>query len=192
MSSASIHCLVWPRTTCLAFARAARSADPVRSIAALSSSLIIVSLSMTACADSAASLSTALATPAHVAPMATDAATCTPSRMPPEAISGRPHPLHSWSETGEGMPQSKNVSPMPVLTSSSTFMARYSSTAEKLVPPMPAMSMPRMPMPFSLSATSREIPAPVSLTMMGYSCASDLMASRTPLALVSPSGCTTS
>ena len=57
---------------------------------------------------------------------------------------------------------------------------------------MPAMSMPWMPIPLSLSETSREIPAPVSFTMMGYSLASSLMASRTPLAFVSPSGWTTS
>ena len=78
---------------------------------------------MTACADSVAALSTAFATPAHVAPIAMDAATWTPSSIPPDAISGSPHPRASTSDTGDGIPQSKNVSPMLVLTLSSTFMA---------------------------------------------------------------------
>ena len=84
---------------------------------------VAVGTALTASADWVASLSMMLATPADDAPMAIAAATCIPSRIPPDAMSGSPHPLHCQRETGDGMPQSKNVSPMHVLTVSSASMA---------------------------------------------------------------------
>ena len=81
-------------------------AEPVRNIAALNSSLIVISFFFTASADSIASARIPFAVPAQDAPITIDLATSSPDLIPPEDMSGS-DVFTVPNTTGVGIPQSK-------------------------------------------------------------------------------------
>ena len=97
--------------------------DPVRNIAAFSSSITARSSVTTASAETFAASSIGFAMPAIVAPRAIPFAASSPLRMPPVATSGRPTSARRI-EAGVGIPQFQNVAPRRSFSVEASFRAR--------------------------------------------------------------------
>src|SRR4030042_22770 len=78
-------------------------------------------------------------------------------------------PLNSIKLTAVGMPQSQNNSPKFILLESCAVSALNFSTPAQLVPPDPATLIAETPADCNLLATSIEMQAPTSFTIIGIS-----------------------
>ncbi len=164
---------------------------PTRNIALLNSIRVLLVNSYRLSNDFEACLRKGNAIPHMFAPNVTHLAISKPLRIPPEAITGIfTDFLTSIKLTAVGMPQSQNNSPKFILLESCAVSALNFSTPAQLVPPEPATLIADTPADCSLLATSIEIPAPTSFTIIGISKFEQisLILDNTPLYFGSPSG----
>ena len=123
---------------------------PAQNIAMRSSWITRRSLASTASADSVAAARNGYAMPTRSAPSARHLAASMPLRTPPLAMIESPGiEASSWMQSGVGIPQSAKLSPR------SRSPDRDASIRAQLVPPTPATSMVRMPMPRQLLGGAR-------------------------------------
>src|SRR5512145_2742216 len=164
---------------------------PTRNIVLFNSIKVLFVNSHRLSKDFDACLRKGKAIPHIFAPNVIHLAISKPFRIPPDAMTGIfTEFLTSIKLTAVGMPQSQNNSPKFILFESCAVSALNFSTPAQLVPPEPATLIAETPADSNFLATSIEIPAPTSFTIIGISkfAQISLIFDKTPLYFGSPSG----